>query len=205
MQQVLKLGCFLRCTFSFKVYFFFFIPFTNTLWAIGLWCNEFYTSTAITCSFSPSLPLSNFTFNFTPSSPVFSLPHFVLWVCAASFAPQRYLSFDEHFRFLFLLLLVHPVNYTLLAMGLCNQQVLYLPQILFFTFAFDFYFQVIVWPCFTQNFFCEQTFTIFQNVCELWVCATSFSPRLLLPFAFSLFLLTFTIALKGVDCTFDPV
>ena len=52
----------MRCTFSFKVYFFFVIQFTNTLWAIGLWCNEFYTSTTLTCSFSPSLPLSNFTF-----------------------------------------------------------------------------------------------------------------------------------------------
>ena len=31
VQQVLHLDCFLRCTFSFKLYFFFFIPFTNTL------------------------------------------------------------------------------------------------------------------------------------------------------------------------------
>ena len=37
-------------------------------------------------------------------------------------------------------------------MGLCTQQVLCLPRILFFRFALDFYFQVIVWPCFTQIF-----------------------------------------------------
>ena len=89
VQQVFHVGCFLRCTFSFKVYFFFFIHFNSTLWAIGLWCNEFYTSTTLTCSFSPSLPLSNFTFSELCTTTLFvfsrvlSFPIFTL-ACSSS-------------------------------------------------------------------------------------------------------------------------